>query len=338
MHPIHVIVTDWPVGWASIILNTILAGATLIYVILTRQLVLADRQAEVTVRLYHNPDRINFILLEIRNIGPAVARDISITFDPDAKLSSQKTLTQALGNIPLLLPNEALPPVYLGNAVLSEELKERFPNLSVTVEVSWKDALHRKMPRKEGPFQLNLLQYEGVVVAGGKDDVTKALDRLGNALAMTRLFEDGWSKQRKHQVRRLVVAPYNQPVRTDVWHNTALWIRQGGAWSRILPKRVVRIFGRDYTSPIVSPKGNTKFESNRVNDEFLYVYLAKNMMVDYGTKLYILVDYHRFTGLVENVITDFGGLHADEQQVLIQISRELLRREVPLPLKENRHS
>lgn len=315
MHPLLVKVTDWPVGWISILLNALLAGATLIYVILTRRLVMVDREAHVTVRLFHDPSHINLILLEVRNIGRAVARDITIKFEPDAQLSSKKRLNEVLGRVPLLLPNEALPPVFLGSATQAKELQSRFPDSTLSIELEWKDSSSRK-PSRERRFTLNLLQYEGIVVAGGPEDVAKAIDRVGNALAMTSLFQA--PENAGHPDKKAVVAPFTQPIPVEVLHDTVMWVKSGQKWVRIVPKRVVHITGRDHVIPILSPQGATRLHLDKVRDGFLYAYVSNDVNINPYGKVYLLVADRRFVGIVENTV-EHVGQHSEEHQFQLRM-------------------
>jgi hypothetical protein len=119
--------------WASFLMTAVLAGLTGAYVVLTRELVISERKAYITVRLGLRPDNPNLLFLDIRNTGKGVGRDIALAFDPDAPIIGRTNLTRAVGRIPALLPGESFAPIPLGSALNLTALADRLPAYILTV-------------------------------------------------------------------------------------------------------------------------------------------------------------------------------------------------------------
>lgn len=320
----HVIDAITHISWSTETVTLAISAAgslfTLWYVLLTRWLVLHERRAAVVARVLFTPEHFNLLFLEVRNIGKETAHNIKITFDPDATLANNKTLSEVFGDIPILLPNEALP-IYLGNAIDKQRLMAMFPNLTLKVGISWRDESKRfgRTTIKDTP--INLVQFEGMLVIGTNDEVAKAIDRLGDALAMSGLFREPAEQD--------AAKPSYDKNRfpTRMLQNPVLWTKVDKNWHRVIPQRVAWVQGRHHLSPVLSAVAPAAFrlEREKSTNETLYIYIDEPMnSLHHFNKVIVLERTYVFFGYVAATKSTHQGLHGEEQLTIV-ISHNRLR-------------
>lgn len=168
--------TDDRIQLVSASANVLLFAATLVYVGLTRGMVLAEREARVVARVVPHDRAFNVMVLEIGNIGKSLARDVQIRFSPDVEIVTQKHLGEVLGTISLLQPGEQIQTV-LYNAIDEKRRTEMFPDETLELDVSWRDDSSRRV-RRAKRYVIRVDQHLGLAVLAPPTPWTEILGEL----------------------------------------------------------------------------------------------------------------------------------------------------------------
>jgi hypothetical protein len=156
-------------GAVTAMMSVILVIVTTVYVILTRQLVLTNRdivdrssRPEIAVTLSPDPMHWPIFDLVIQNVGRGPAREIKLGTSSDLKVLNQHPIMEAgpfRTGVPLLVPNEA----WRFPLVLARGSWADLAATPLVIQASWSDNEAR---RYERTFVLDFGQFEHFHVLG----------------------------------------------------------------------------------------------------------------------------------------------------------------------------
>lgn len=303
---------QWAMVWvavAGVAVSFTLAAMTFWYVRLTRELVLTERKAEITSRLTHSNDDPNFLFLEIRNEGRGAAHNVQLHFSPDAYITAKRTLSDVFGHFSAIMPGESFQ-LFFGSAMQRDALRDRFPELLLTVTACWSDGFKSK---RSGPeVRINLMQYDGLPTLQRVNPTVTALERLGDAIAISGLLNSraaGVARWDGHEWIRVLDKPIMWLITKGrrVRHDTVLAFFVRGGGGQAVHRTVYELLGL--------PIGSPRFDS-------IVVLSNELLLPDSSTKIVIIDCHTSYSGRVLNMTS--GSLLGGETVIRIAVLRTVV--------------
>ena len=189
-------------GVVGLLFSFVVAGATVAYVVLTRQLVRETRatreeqiEAHIAVRVQANQIAFGFLDLIVENLGPAPAYDVTFKFHPDVQLEDNPPYRLSdigflRNGVRYLPPHQPLATYLIRMIGIPNERLEGPSRLNFTVEVRYQDALKRDYHEQ---FEIDFAHLVGMTRLGSPPlpEMEKHLKKIAESLGR---LESGWSK------------------------------------------------------------------------------------------------------------------------------------------------
>ena len=189
-------------GVVGLLFSFVVAGATVAYVVLTRQLVRETRaarkaqiEAHIAVRVQANQVAFGFLDLIVENLGPAPAYDVTFKFHPDVQLEDNPPYRLSdigflRNGVRYLPPDQPLATYLIRLIGIPNERLEGPNRLKFTVEVQYQDALKRGYHEQ---FEIDFAHLVGMTRLGSPPlpEIERHLKKIAESLGH---LESGWSK------------------------------------------------------------------------------------------------------------------------------------------------